>query len=68
MNVSTCASANNRIKWSQIFWDKHYEVVRKLQVRIVEAQQEGRFGKVQALQWLLTHSFSAKMIAVKRDL
>lgn len=66
MNVSTCASTDNRIKWSQIFWDKHYEVVRKLQVRIVKAQQEGRFGKVKALQWLLTHSFSAKILAVKR--
>jgi RNA-directed DNA polymerase len=35
-------------------------------VRIVKAQQEGRFGKVKALKWLLTHSFSAKVLAVKR--
>jgi RNA-directed DNA polymerase len=28
--------------------------------------QEGRWGKVRALQWLLTHSFSGKAIAVKR--
>jgi RNA-directed DNA polymerase len=32
----------------------------------VKATQEGRWGKVKALQWLLTHSFSGKAIAVKR--
>jgi len=35
-------------------------------MRIVKAQQEGRNGKVKALQWLLTHSFSAKLLAIKR--
>jgi RNA-directed DNA polymerase len=28
--------------------------------------QEGRHGKVKALQWLLTHSYAAKLLAVKR--
>jgi len=32
----------------------------------VKATQEGRGGKVKALQHLLTHSFSGKAIAVKR--
>jgi RNA-directed DNA polymerase len=32
----------------------------------VKAQQAGRHGKVKALQWLLTHSFSGKSLAVKR--
>jgi len=40
--------------------------VRRLQARIVKAVQEGRWGKVRALQHLLTHSFSGKAIAVKR--
>jgi retron-type reverse transcriptase len=40
--------------------------VRRLQARIVQATQEGRGGKVKALQHLLTHSFSGKAIAVKR--
>jgi RNA-directed DNA polymerase len=66
MNVSACATTDKQIQWSQIHWDHCHEVVRKLQVRIVKAQQEGRFGKVKALQWLLTHSFSAKLVAVKR--
>jgi RNA-directed DNA polymerase len=32
----------------------------------VKAVQEGRWGKVRALQYLLTHSFSGKAMAVKR--
>jgi RNA-directed DNA polymerase len=40
--------------------------VRRLQARIVKATQEGRWGKVKALQHLLTHSFSGKVLAVRR--
>lgn len=40
--------------------------MRRLQARIVKAKQEGRWGKVKALQRLLTHSFSGKALAVKR--
>lgn len=40
--------------------------VKSLQARIVKAQKEGRYGKVKALQRLLTHSYSAKTLAVKR--
>jgi RNA-directed DNA polymerase len=40
--------------------------VRRLQARIVKATQEGKHGKVKSLQWILTHSFSAKVMAVKR--
>ena len=40
--------------------------VRRLQARIVKATQEGRWGKVKALQRLLTCSFSGKALAVKR--
>ena len=39
MNASACASTDNRIQWAQIIWTKCKEVVRKLQVRIVKAQQ-----------------------------
>jgi RNA-directed DNA polymerase len=35
-------------------------------VRIVKAVKEGRWGKVRALQRLLTHSFSGKVFAVRR--
>ncbi len=40
--------------------------VRRLQARIVKAIQEGRWGKVQSLQRLLTRSFSGRALAVKR--
>ena len=52
--------------WHTIDWSKVHSHVRRLQVRIVKATQEGRWGKVQALQRLLTHSFSGKALAVKR--
>jgi len=35
-------------------------------MRIAQATREGRWGKVKALQWLLTHAFSAKLWAVRR--
>ncbi len=45
---------------------KSTKKVRQLQVGIVKATQEGRWGKVKALQHLLTHSFSGKALAVRR--
>ena len=35
-------------------------------MRIVKAHQQGRTGKVKSLQWLLTHSFYGRALAVKR--
>ncbi|WP_010252879.1 reverse transcriptase N-terminal domain-containing protein, partial [Acetivibrio cellulolyticus] len=66
MNAIACAPTDNRICWSKILWDKCTEVVKKLQKRIVKAQKEGRYNKVKSLQWLITHSFYAKLIAIKR--
>src|SRR6266550_6510650 len=40
--------------------------VRRLQVRIVQATKERRWGRVRALQRLLTHSYSGKVLAVRR--
>ena len=54
------------VEWHAIDWQKAHRNVRRLQARIVKAVQEGRWGKVKALQRLLTHSFSAKALAVKR--
>ena len=51
---------------TRIDWTKAELAVRKLQARIVKAQKEGRYNKVKALQWTLTHSFYAKALAVKR--
>jgi RNA-directed DNA polymerase len=49
-----------------IDWQKASQEVRRLQTRSVKAQQEGKRGKVKALQRLLTHSFSGKALAVRR--
>jgi RNA-directed DNA polymerase len=53
-------------RWETIQWSKAVGFVRRLQMRIAKAFREGRRGKVKALQRLLTHSFYAKLIAVKR--
>ncbi|MDR8763307.1 Group II intron-encoded protein LtrA [Burkholderia multivorans] len=52
--------------WHSIDWASCHREVRRLQTRIVKATREGRWGKVKALQWLLTHSFSGKALAVRR--
>ncbi len=60
------AVSRNAMDWHAIHWQKAPTRVRRLQARIVTATQAGRWGKVRALQRLLTHSFSAKVVAVKR--
>src|SRR4051794_29840839 len=52
--------------WHTINWASAYRIVCRLQARIVKAIQAGRWGKVKALQYLLTHSFSGKALAVRR--
>ena len=42
------------------------EIVRRLQARIVKAQEMGKRNKVKALQFLLTRSQSARILAVER--
>ena len=52
--------------WDQMDWPAMEGVTLRLQVRIAKATQEGRWNKVKALQHLLTRSYSAKVLAVKR--
>lgn len=68
MNVDLpmCASSNPVKHWDQIDWNRCQHQIRRLQARIVKATREGRWGKVKSLQWLLTHSFCGKALAVKR--
>lgn len=42
------------------------EIVSQLQARIVKAQEMGRHNKVKALQFLLTRSQSARVLATER--
>ena len=52
--------------WHSINWKKVYRNVRRLQARIVKAVREGRWNKVKALVYLLTHSFSGRALAILR--
>lgn len=66
MDAATWACASSGVTWDGISWVDARRQVRRLQTRIVKSTQEGRHNKVKALQWLLTHSFSGKALAVKR--
>ncbi|MBO0793856.1 MAG: group II intron reverse transcriptase/maturase [Ktedonobacteraceae bacterium] len=60
------ASSHDPFAWHGIPWYRTERNVRRLQARIVKATQEKRWGKVKALQRLLTHSLSGKALAVRR--
>jgi RNA-directed DNA polymerase len=62
----TGASSAPPLTWNVIKWHQVNIEVKQLQMRIAKAVREKRYGKAKALQWLLTHSFSAKLLAVKR--
>src|SRR5712692_4322374 len=66
LNRTAGAVSHAEVNWHAINWPKAHQNVRRLQARIVKATQAGRWGKVKALQHLLTHAFSAKVLAVKR--
>lgn len=53
-------------QWEAINWRAAEKHVRRLQMRIAKATREGRYGKVKSLQRILTHSYMAKLLAVKR--
>ena len=52
--------------WGKVDWKNARREVRRLQIRIAKAVLENRWNKVKALQHLLTRSFHAKLLAVKR--
>lgn len=66
MKAATRACAPSGVTWDGINWADIQRQVRRLQTRIVKAVQVGRHNKAKALQWLLTHSFCGKALAVKR--
>jgi RNA-directed DNA polymerase len=66
MEQSISASSRAMTDWQLIDWAKVRRDVRRLQFRIAKAIRAGKHGRAKALQWLLTHSRSAKLLAVKR--
>ena len=68
MNIvnTICAPSCCEDHWHSINWRKCYKAVKRLQARIAKAIREGRLNKALALQWLLTHSFYGKVLAIRR--
>jgi RNA-directed DNA polymerase len=64
--ISTGAPFDGVTDWHAIDWKSANDNVRRLQTRIVKATKAGKWGKVKALQRLLTRSFSGKALAVRR--
>jgi RNA-directed DNA polymerase len=63
---SVGASSIPCLDWKSLRWDPTRQKVRRLQMRIAKAIKEKHYGKARALQWILTHSHSAKLMAVQR--
>ena len=59
-------NADMKLRWSQSNWTEAEEQVSRLQIRIVKATLEQKWRLVKRLQYLMTNSFYAKAIAVKR--
>ena len=65
--ILTGASSTKREEtWNTLQWNKIQAHVFRLQLRIAKAERLGKTGKVKALQRLMTSSFYAKCLAVKR--
>src|SRR5437762_8891599 len=66
--AATLAGAvpDSAVCWHSINWNKVHRAVRRLQARIVKAVREGKWHKVKALVYLLTHSFSGRALAILR--
>jgi RNA-directed DNA polymerase len=60
------APGDDAAKWLEVDWNLARRAVRRLQMRIAKAVQESRWNKVHTLQYLLSRSFHAKLLAVKR--
>lgn len=61
-----CALETTLANWNSINWKQVSQKVKSLQLRIAKAIREGKHNKAKALQWILSHSFTAKLLAVKR--
>lgn len=53
-------------QWESIDWSQVENDVNRLQTRIAKATVKGDNNKVKRLQYLLVHSFSAKVFAVRK--
>jgi RNA-directed DNA polymerase len=60
-----CTDRDLTRQWKSIDWKKVRSYVNRLQTRIAKATREGKWNLVKRLQYLLTHSYYAKLLAVR---
>lgn len=65
ISVKSCAAADMGRCWNDIDFKKTKGHIKKLQMRLAKAFQDGAYGKAEFLQHKLIHSFEAKALAVK---
>ena len=66
-SARSCAPVDVNAKtWDEIDWTRCAKNVKKLQMCIAKAFREGKVAKAKYLQRLLTRSYAAKLLAVKR--
>ena len=66
-NDTICENAPHQAsQWAGINWTAANKYVNRLQVRIVKATEAKNWNLVKRLQYLLTHSFYAKALAIKK--
>lgn len=66
MKMEVSASSHEAEQWHSINWELMYRRVRGLQVRIAKATEKSDWRQVKRLQRMLTRSFAAKVIAIRR--
>lgn len=66
LHGSAGASSVWNTSWKSLDWDAIRASVKRLQMRIAKAIRENRHERARALQWILTHSRQAKLLAVQR--
>lgn len=52
-------------QWESIDWKQVHITVNRLQTRIAKATDEKKWNRVKRLQYLLTNSYSAKLLAIR---
>ena len=60
------APLTNNSEWKSTNWISAQKLVFRLQMRIAKAMKEKKYNKVKILQRLLTRSYLAKCLAVRK--
>jgi len=66
MMVGHSAPMTGAMAWHAICWDSVIHQVKSIQSRIVKAVKANRWNRVKVLQGILTRSYAAKLLAIRR--